>query len=83
MPLARRDLEKGRKEVTGENLRGSKDQVQVLYRHLLFHALKASLSRTTTLNFLLSNFLEDRHEEARSPAPGRLGWLPAPLAWKV
>ena len=43
----------------------------MLYRHLLFHALRATMSRTTTLNFLLSNFLEDRHEGGRSLAPGR------------
>ena len=55
----------------------------MLYRHLLFHALRASLSRTTTLNFLLSNFLEDRHEGGKFPAPSRLGWLPAHLAWEV
>ena len=75
MPLARRDLEKGRKEVTGENLRGSKDQVQVLYRHLLFHALRASLSRTTTLNFLLSNFLENMKEGDLLLQAGLSGYL--------
>ena len=56
----------------------------MLYRHLLFHALRASLSRTTTtLNFLLSNFLEDRHEEGdlllKAGVGGSLHFLPGKI----
>ena len=54
-----------------------KDKVQV-YCHLLFHALRAGWSSTTTLSFLLSNFLESSGSLyspwwGRSPAPAGLG----------
>ena len=82
MPLARRGLEKGRKEVTGGELKRIKGSSSGA---LPPPALPCPESKLEQNHYpeLPPFQLSREHEGGRSPAPGRLGWLPAPLAWKV
>ena len=81
MPLAKRGLEKGRKEVTGGELKRIKGSSSGA---LPPPALPCPESKLEQNHYpeLPPFQLSREHEGGRSPAPGRLEWLPAPLAWK-